>query len=648
MTDREAAQRLDSPKGLMLHGEVGTGKSMLVDLFADSLPTRRKRRWHFSTFMLETIARLEQLRQLRSIESVSSSDAPDDHPLLWLARDMIRTSPVLFLDEFQLPDRASSKIMANLMTGFFQLGGVLIATSNRMPEELAKAAGVEFAPPPSRIQSLSRSLGLGAASGRNQGMFAGIGEFADFLELLKARCDVWEMEGTKDYRRMESNDRKHTPQDSSESTQETFNSIGNPAQIDPTAEEGEREDAVQREGSCPRMFFVRPPSADTEALKIFADDFDAARREIFGDMTEISFNPWTPTTLRVYGRAVTVPRACNGVSLWTFDELCGARLGSADYITLASTFHTFIVSDVPVLTTMQKNEARRFITLLDALYEARCKLVISADADPDDLFFPEQQKPSSTINNGPELQDQDAVYPETLAEVYQDATAPFRPNISAYDDGPDYTHARLQGILSPDALEDDPPNRVHRDVSSESSSSRAEGASEHFEMRQRVPDFGQTSAFTGEDERFAYKRAASRLWEMCSAKYWARNEEGWWRPVPLEVRRWERPAADVAGSLVTESPLETNSAAPSEPLSAGEGIGESRAVNDANDKLLYEHNVNPLSISPFRSHSEPPPNISWTHVWGTMKWGKKAGAWGQGIDGLKDRRKDGEHEKSQK
>jgi len=144
LTSHEAAMNLDSPKGLLLHGEVGTDKSMLVDLLADSLPNRKKRRWHFNTFMLEMLARLEQLRQSRSLPE--SNDA--EYSLIWLAKDLIDKSPILFLDEFQLPDRAASKILSNLFTTFFQLGGVLVATSNRMPDELLNASGMDFTAPP--------------------------------------------------------------------------------------------------------------------------------------------------------------------------------------------------------------------------------------------------------------------------------------------------------------------------------------------------------------------------------------------------------------------------------------------------------------------------------------------------------------------
>lgn len=210
LTSHESAIQLQSPQGLLLYGEVGTGKSLLVDLLADCLPNRRKRRWHFNTFMLETFARLEQLRKSRlqqPIGAAADGTPNEEHSLLWLARDMISTSPILFLDEFQLPDRAASKILSNLLTSFFHLGGVLIATSNRMPEELANASGVNFAAPPASRLGLLGSrwglLGTKDQGGRSKKMFAGKGDFAAFLEVLRARCEIWDMEGGKDWRRRE-------------------------------------------------------------------------------------------------------------------------------------------------------------------------------------------------------------------------------------------------------------------------------------------------------------------------------------------------------------------------------------------------------------------------------------------------------------
>ena len=215
LTDHEAALQIDSPQGLLLYGEVGTGKSLLVDILADSLPNQKKKRLHFNTFMLEVLAKLEILRKGR----LSNRDIVEDqgrqteeHSLLWLARDMIANSPILFLDEFQLPDRAASKILSNLLTSFFHLGGVLVATSNRMPEELANASGAEFRHPPMPRLSifpnawgLSRSTGL---DGRSESMFSGKSDFAAFLDVLRTRCEVWDMEGGKDWRRREAEEER--------------------------------------------------------------------------------------------------------------------------------------------------------------------------------------------------------------------------------------------------------------------------------------------------------------------------------------------------------------------------------------------------------------------------------------------------------
>lgn len=654
LTDQESAQHVQSPKGLMLHGEVGTGKSMLIDLFAECLPNRKKRRWHFNTFMLEAIARLEHLRKQQSSSRSVTDGSQPEHSLLWLARDLIQTSPILFLDEFQLPDRAASKIMTSVMTSFFQLGGVLIATSNRMPDELAKAAGIEFTPPPNKPQPLGAFLGLSQPSKRSDRMFAGgsHGEFADFLELLKSRCDIWEIEGKRDYRRSEAelatSQLTERADDDSANTQQYAVGQAN------DASGRDMNETEPSSSTLPSKYLVRPASTNIEAMRTFIDSFAAQQQAaVFLPAPSTTESiPWTPAKLQVYGRQLIVPRHFNGVSCWTFDELCGSRLGSADYITLASNFHTIILTDVPVLTTLQKNEARRLITLLDALYESRCKLLVSAEAGPDDLFFPEQRQAASASDEFGKQEStngEDAVYAETFAEAYQDATAPFRPNISSYDGGPDYTHARLQGMLAPDALEDDPPNKVKRGTLAWARGSTfLEGNHEHFDMQQHGPDFAKTRSFIGEDEKFAYKRARSRLWEMCGTKWWARNEEGWWRPVPLEIRRWENPfgVGQTSTSPASSDSTQPNNASSETLKGPEEGMGESRPVDEANDKLLYEHKANPLSTSPFRTHNEPPPNISWTHVWGTMKWGKKAGAWGQGVEGLKERKKpDGGNDK---
>ncbi len=629
LTSHESAMEMSSPKGLMLHGEVGTGKSMLVDLFADCLPTRKKRRWHFNTFMLETFSKLEAFRRESLVRSSAKGivDDRDDYSVLWLAKDLIQESPILFLDEFQMPDRVASKILTNLMTSFFHLGGVLIATSNRMPEELAKASGIEFSPPPGRLQSMGWQFGFRRTAQKS--FYAGRNEFAVFLDVLKARCEVWEMEGGKDYRRLESHasnvsmrereDEVEWRLDGHEDLQHSADMAGRTdAEVQAAADSDAKSTAV----AMPRFFHVESGNATTRQ-QAYDAIFEAAIGEAPSGPISLQ-----PSTMKVYGRTISIPRTYKGISEWTFRELCKTNLGPADYITLASNYHTIILKDVPVLNWLMKNEARRFITLLDALYECRCKLFVIAEAGPDDLFFPEQGR----------TEESDAIQSETFSEAFQDATAPFRPNIlsdnpnyAEPDPEPNYTHARLAGLLSADALEDDPPNKPARKAQNAFGRSFGRTDSEmergpvdpDDQPSYRSPDFSKSSAFTGEDERFAYKRAQSRLWEMCGAKWWARNDEGWHRPLPVEVRRWERAVGENVSTLLFVPDM-------------GEGRGDvtigEAAVDETRDERSFRH-----AGSPFRTSDEPPPKISWVHAWGTMQWGKKAGAWGQGVEGLKDR-----------
>jgi predicted ATPase len=605
--------QLQSPKGLMLHGEVGTGKSMLIDLFQDCLPNRKKRRWHFNTFMLDTISRLEQIRRSRAM--VTGSGAPhDENSLLIVARDLIETSPVLFLDEFQLPDRAASKILSNLMTSFFQLGGVLIATSNRMPDDLAKAAGMEIDAPASRGKlgwSLARRSGV---SRRDEGP-GQKGEFAAFLEVLKARCEVWEMEGKKDYRKLEREDsssRAASVQAASPKRTGLSAGLESADKSSSPLLEVSAEDVVPL-SDLPKHYLIQPSTA--KELTTFAEQFNSLVERATSATYPIL---WSSTTLTVYGRPISIPAHYNGVAFFTFEELCGAALGPADYVSLASTFHTFILTDVPVMQFLQKNEARRLITLLDALYEARCRLLIVAVAGPDDIFFPEPPEGSQATASSEDALTNDAVYPETYSEIYQDATSPFRPNISSYH----------SDTLAADALEDDPPNRARQTGSSYTDERRLSDGS-------KAPDFANIGGLTGEDERFAVKRAESRIWEMCSGRWWDRSAASssesldvspgedvlsWWRPLPITSRHWERSS--------TAQVQSTSSSAPETTLPPNVKI----LSQDEQQGQLFPHGA-----SPFRTHPDAPPKIDWTHVWGTVKWGKRAGAWGKGVEGLQER-----------
>lgn len=645
----QSAMEIDSPQGMLLYGEVGRGKSMLLDLLFSSLPTKKKRRWHFNTFILDIFRRLEKSR----IEKLATREAVADyeHVVLSLARDTMETSPILFLDEFQMPDRVSGKLVHSFFTNFFSLGGVLVASSNRMPEELAKASGVEFA----RMGAISK-WGRGGqfweqlAVGQKQAR----ADFGMFVELLKKRCEVWEIEGERDFRRDDGalaaavDDEESLSMDKQEA-EEVLDTISETS-ISPSQTLSTELDAEISADVPAHYHITDPPSPESPLVTPPASLQTAIAR----------LNPgaiWHPTTLTVYARALLLSTTNTELGLATlpFSDLCQSNLGPADYISICSSFHTLIVTQIPILSLLMKNEARRFITFLDACYEARCRLVIEAAAPPDRLFFPETRAKLSATNM---LAEGDSIESEAFSEMYQDSTAPFRPNISSYVDinkderesvsypttslhnkelrsvladedadfGPTYGNRRSSGVSSSATDYDDDGTMLDE-------RHRPGGMSE-LELRQG-PDFTQGAGiFTGQDEQFAYKRARSRLWEMCGKRWWderhGKDPREWWTPVNREGRFWEKDTArSTSANAVPEDKVQQRHI-----IVDGDHAGRARKAGQDKEDSLFRHGA-----SPFRTSADPPPKFGFQHAWGMMTWGKKAGEWGKGVEGHRSKDK---------
>ena len=629
LTDQQSAIELNSPQGLLLHGEVGTGKSFLVELLGECLPGDRVRRWHFNTFMLGVYAQIEKLRRFHATTEF------EEYALLNVSRDLIFKSPILFIDEFQFPDRASSKILSNLLTSFFHLGGVLVATSNRMPEQLADAAGLDFnASAPRREEKPDREALNRSRRQIPRQHTSGRSDFADFLDLLKARCEIWNIEGSHDWRRKRTGSQQpqSLPVDQRPTNVDGFaglnslemGNLGRGFEQSSEVSSGavatlKNEETTSSE--TPSFYFEMKSGSQLDSEQQQRWNESEVRAIQRGNLQHENGIPWEADSVNVYGRTVIVPQQFNGVTKWHFEKLCAAYLGPADYVTLASTFHTFIITDVPILSLLHKNEARRFITLLDALYEARCNLLISASSHVDCLLFPERL--SGGAGNKPlEGSGFESVYSETFSEIHQDQTSPFRPNITAYTasasppnyhtspvqvDGAQY--AATRSILADEDSDFGPMYGAgrHQGHSSQSDEARTVNRPSRPEF-----NFSRIETFTGQDEMFAYKRAESRLWEMCSERWWSRGI-GSWRPLAKDARHWESPIA--AQEASNDLPITQD------------------MPSAARDDALFQHGA-----SPFRRSEKPPPRFNWTHAWGMALWGKKAGAWGQGPQGLADRK----------
>ncbi|TPI45225.1 AFG1 family ATPase [Mesorhizobium sp. B2-9-1] len=286
-------QSREPVKGLYIHGGVGRGKSMLMDMFFELLPVRRKRRVHFNDFMADVQDRIQRHRQARKEGTVK-----EDDPIPPVARALADEAWVLCFDEFSVTDIADAMILSRLFSALFASGVVLVATSNVAPENLYR-------------DGLNRQL------------------FLPFISLLERNAHVMALDAEKDYR------------------QEKLNR---------------------------QPVYVTPDDAAAER----------ALDEAWKAMTH--GQPTGEVTLTLKGRQLVVPRAAGDVARFSFADLCEKPLGARDYLAIAGRFSTVFIDHVPVLGEGKRNEAKRFILLIDTLYDHRMRLVMSAAAPPERLY----------------------------------------------------------------------------------------------------------------------------------------------------------------------------------------------------------------------------------------------------------------------
>jgi cell division protein ZapE len=280
-------------RGLYLHGGVGRGKTMLMDLFYRACQADRKRRAHFNDFMADVHDRIHAHRQ-----AFKAGETKREDPIPPVAEALAEQAWVLCFDEFAVTDIADAMILSRLFTALFNQGIVLVATSNVAPDDLYR-------------DGLNRSL------------------FLPFVDLLKAHTDVMPLDSPTDYR---------------------------------------LEKLI-------RMPVYHAPLG-TKA--------DAEMNAAFAVATE-GVSP-APATVEVKGRTIAVPLAARNVARFSFAALCEAPLGARDYLAIAERYQTLFIDGVPVMDMAQRNAAKRFILLIDTLYDKNVRLFLSADAEPDRLY----------------------------------------------------------------------------------------------------------------------------------------------------------------------------------------------------------------------------------------------------------------------
>ena len=285
-------QPVEPVKGLYIWGEVGRGKTMIMDLFFEVAPVRRKGRYHFHEFMRNMHARIKQARA-----DIASGKIKGDDPIKPVADALCQEMRLLCFDEFSVTDIADAMLLGRLFSRLFADGVVVVATSNVDPDLLYK-------------DGLNRQL------------------FLPFIALLKERCEVVRLSSRTDFR-------------------------------------------MEKLGGQPVYLF--PKNAKTEAR--------------FQSMWETVIEaPRAPSdAVENQGRSIHVPEAYHGMARFSFADLCARPLGASDYLRLCEVYHTIFIDGIPPFERSMRNEAKRFIILIDTLYDNHVRVIALAKVSQFDL-----------------------------------------------------------------------------------------------------------------------------------------------------------------------------------------------------------------------------------------------------------------------
>ncbi|WWC90416.1 uncharacterized protein L201_005351 [Kwoniella dendrophila CBS 6074] len=284
------------PKGLYLYGSVGTGKTMLMDLFHSTLPKALIQKYgstriHFHSFMLDVLQRQHEVTLKYQKQGLQKKDAMPE-----VARSLAKEGRILCFDEFQVTDIVTAMILRQLLERLMAYGVVCVMTSNRHPDELY-------------INGIQRQ------------------SFIPAIELIKERFEVVDLDSGTDYRKI--------PRALSK------------VYFSPL------DESVQKEMS---KLFESLTSTDPIS-------------------TEITYNKSLP----LWGRNLNVPESSGSIAKFEFQDLCNKPLSAADYLEVTSRFATVFIENVPKLGLSERDQARRFITFIDACYENKTKIFISSE-----------------------------------------------------------------------------------------------------------------------------------------------------------------------------------------------------------------------------------------------------------------------------